>query len=133
MIEPLELRPEVAAFAQLMERALRDNDHKGGWQECSLPSLIRRLGEETAELDDEIEKAGDRVWRDWDPEAHAKGSRPHQQLVVSYSPVVGWRSADPHAPRRFQPTVEDIERIGSEAADVANFAMMIADNAGALK
>jgi hypothetical protein len=28
-----EVRPEVAAFARLMEYKLRLNDHKGGWKD----------------------------------------------------------------------------------------------------
>lgn len=76
----LELRPEVARFAQLMERRLRANDHKGGWRGDTPHALLRRLREETDEL----------------------------YLAI---------------------TAEDV---GNEAADVANFAMMIADVCGAL-
>lgn len=46
----LELRPEVAAFAQLMERTLRENDHKGGWKPCRAGWILQRLIEETDEL-----------------------------------------------------------------------------------
>jgi NTP pyrophosphatase (non-canonical NTP hydrolase) len=64
-----------------MQRALNDNDHKDGWDECSLGYLFGRLGEEVQELKEAMQAI------DRDPE-----------LIVS------------------------------EAADVANFAMMIADN-----
>ena len=66
-----------------MEAKLRENDHKGGWQGDTATSLLKRLREET----DEVEQA----LMAWEPE-----------LVLR------------------------------EAADVANFAMMIADNRGGL-
>jgi len=84
------LRPEVLAFAHLMEQQLRANDHKGGWDEDHPRALLSRLREETDELDAEV--------------------------PVRYVDVIG-------ACR---------ERIAKEAADVANFAMMIADVCGAL-
>ena len=45
-----ECRPEVLKFAVLMEKVLKQNDHKGGWKEVSLDYLNRRLIEEVAEL-----------------------------------------------------------------------------------
>ena len=85
-------RPEVRAFADLMEQQLRANDHKGGWKDCKPLELWRRIGEESHELFLEI-------WRD--------------------------RSIE-------DPVPADPGRVGREAADVANFAMMIADVCGAL-
>lgn len=82
------LRPEVAAFAMLMEEKLLLNDHRPGWKNDDVLALIARLHEETREL---VRAIGEGV----DP------------AVV-------------HA------------EIGREAADVANFAMMIADVCGAL-
>lgn len=87
----LELRPEVAAFAQLMERELRANDHKGGWAREHPGPLMDRLWEEARELSFYF----------------GPGSR---------GDYATWAA-----------------QIGSEAADVANFAMMIADVCGALK
>ncbi len=133
MIDLLELRPEVAAFAQLMEKALRENDYKGGWSDCEPAALLRRLREESIELDHALSQAHDRVWRDWDPEAHKADATSHRQVTVSYVPNRGWLCTDICSPKVFQPDADAIERIGEEAADVANFAMMIADNAGALK
>lgn len=86
MARRLRLRPEVAAFAQLMERELRVNDHKGGWQYEDPLCLLDRLREESRELK---------------------------------CAVGGAITPDP-------------DSVGSEAADVANFAMMIADVCGAL-
>lgn len=48
------LRPEVMAFAQAMERVLRQNDYKGGWERMSVPAMSERLDEEVAELQFEI-------------------------------------------------------------------------------
>ncbi|MCY1649110.1 3'-5' exoribonuclease [Caulobacter sp. SL161] len=83
-------RPEVVAFADLMEQQLRANDHKGGWKGDTSDALYQRLLEEAEEL----------------------------------SQALAWRSA------LFGDA--DPDRIGREAADVANFAMMIADASGAL-
>lgn len=93
------LRPEVLAFAQAMEAKLRENDHKGGWKNDDPRALLRRLREETDELD---------------------------PAVTAYE-----------ARRRERPGDDDhvaeaSRRVLREAADVANFAMMIADVCGAL-
>jgi len=45
------LRPEVQAFATVMEHKLRLNDYKGGWDDCSWEYLWGKLREETRELD----------------------------------------------------------------------------------
>ena len=74
------VREPVAWFAQQMEAKLRENDHKGGWQNCSWDWLVERIYRETKEL-----------WIE-----------------------VGRVDIEP-------------KRIIREAADVANFAMMIAD------
>lgn len=83
-------RPEVRAFADLMEAKLRANDHKPGWKGEDWWPLLYRLREETLELQEEL----------------APGSR---------TDLLAWSA-----------------RVGREAADVANFAMMIADVCGAL-
>ncbi len=77
------LRPEVLAFAHLMEQQLRANDHKPGWKNDRPKPLVDRLREET------------------------------EELIVAILD---------HGP----------EQIGKEAADVANFALMIADVCGCL-
>ncbi|MET4683719.1 hypothetical protein [Brevundimonas faecalis] len=127
-----DLRPEVMTFALLMERQLRENDWKGGWSDDAPEALLKRLREETSELTQEIENAGDRVWRDWDPDAYAKAGPSAPAVIVRFRPHKGWFCANIHTPKRFNPDADATARIGSEAADVANFAMMIADNAGAL-
>lgn len=77
-----QLRPEVQWFAVQMESALKANDHKGGWKECTDFYLLTRMKEE--------------------------------KLEVSYSLFIENRSES---------------EVIKECADVANFAMMIADNA----
>jgi len=79
--EAVELRSEVLAFACLMERQLRANDHKPGWKNDSPYALHHRLEQESKELWHAFAQGGD---------------------------------------------------IGVEAADVANFGMMVADVCGAL-
>lgn len=44
------LRPEVRAFAQAIEDALRSNDAKGGWDNCSEEYLVTKLAEEVGEV-----------------------------------------------------------------------------------
>lgn len=91
--EGVAWRPEVRAFADLMEAQLRANDHKPGWKrDHPNYDLMPRLREEADEL------AG---------------------------AIFAWVRA-----RRGGGSLADA--IGREAADVANFAMMIADVCGAL-
>lgn len=89
------LRPVVQRFAEVMEAKLRENDHKGGWEEDSPSDLFARLMEESNELE------------------------------RSFEPVAGC-----------VPVVHDAalaSKVAREAADVANFAMMIADVCGGLR
>jgi NTP pyrophosphatase (non-canonical NTP hydrolase) len=44
------MRSEVVKFAEVMEKKLQDNEHKGGWENCSIDFLTYRLRQETAEL-----------------------------------------------------------------------------------
>ena len=46
------IRPEVLAFAHLMERELRNNDHKTGWKDASPVWLAGRTFDEAQELCD---------------------------------------------------------------------------------
>jgi len=39
----MKLRPEVKRFAEEMERQLRNNDHKGGWENCDRTFLLNEL------------------------------------------------------------------------------------------
>lgn len=83
------VRSEVMQFAELMELALRDNDHKPGWRDDTARDLLRRASEELEELRD----------------------------------AIGRRGVAPSTP----------SQIAREAADVANFCMMIADVTGGLR
>lgn len=47
---PLKVRGQVAYFAGLMEMVLRENDNKGGWDECHPLWLSAKLAEEVGEL-----------------------------------------------------------------------------------
>lgn len=38
-----ELRPEIGLFAEMMERQLRENDHKDGWENTSFDYLFHEL------------------------------------------------------------------------------------------
>lgn len=85
-----DLRPEVVKFAVLMERQLRKNAFKGGWQNDTAQTLWPRIYEELDELGAELNPFRP-------PGAHSRAN------------------------------------IGLEAADVANFLMMITDLTGALE
>ncbi|MCM3704035.1 hypothetical protein [Paenibacillus macerans] len=87
-----QLRESVEWFAQQMEMKLRENDHKGGWDNCEINYLFSRLNEEVKELKSSVARVG------------LKGNWADMPLSSS--------------------TPLDVAR---EAADVANFAMMIAD------
>lgn len=81
-----KVRAPVLQFAVAMERELKANDHKGGWKDCGLKYLFRRIREEV----DELQRAA------------------------------------------YTPKSSGADTICSEAADVGNFAMMIADVCAAL-
>lgn len=49
-VDLADCRAEVQAFAILMERKLRANDHKSHWSGCTLTYLLQRLDDEVAEL-----------------------------------------------------------------------------------
>ena len=71
------MRPQVAWFANEMERQLEENGCKLGWERCTDKWLLKRLRQEVEELEQAVKKG---------------------------------------------------KNVVEEAADVANFAMMIADN-----
>lgn len=48
------MRKEVAEFAEVMEKKLRDNEHKGGWDDESIDYLTFRLRQETTQLFDAL-------------------------------------------------------------------------------
>jgi len=49
MINISDVRPIVLKFASEMERVLKENDSKGGWQDCDINYLRFRLMEEIGE------------------------------------------------------------------------------------
>lgn len=89
-------RDVVRRFAEDMEHKLRENAHKGGWEQDSFESLFKRLEEETKEARKAVHALTSTLWDD--------------------------RPGDP---------VERLDALGEaaiyELADVANFAMMLAD------
>lgn len=109
-------RPEVIAFADAMERKLKANDHKQGWKQGAPHYLIGRIGIEVGELIQSLEV-----------EAKADGDFYAAATMVPLimAPLRRW---GPHLKLNGDPA-----NILDEAADVANFAMMVADVFGALK
>lgn len=104
----LELRPEVLAFAQLMEAKLRANDHKPGWKNDDPNALCDRVHEEALELAEATAGYGLSRSYAWNFE----GLQTEEAYLNKLATVC--------------------ERVGHEAADVANMAMMVADACGAL-
>lgn len=47
-------RKEVEIFSLCMEEKLRQNDHKGGWEDCTYADLFARLRAEIDELEQAI-------------------------------------------------------------------------------
>lgn len=109
---PVKLRPVVQAFAEAMEEELQKNDYKGGWWDDHPRELLSRVVEELAELVPLV--SGDK-------------------LIVPLLEIVADRLCDesPHSVGPDRP--QKPRRIRSEAADVANMVMMVADAARALK
>jgi hypothetical protein len=98
------LCPEIQAFAIEMQKKLDENAGKGHWGNCELGYLKRRLRTEMKELFAALDKV-----RDYAP-AEDEG---HDPLELRESKL---RAA-----------------VVREAADVANFAMMMADNVGRMQ
>lgn len=47
----MRIRASVRKFSELMETKLKLNDHKGGWGGCDVRWLLKRLREETGEIE----------------------------------------------------------------------------------
>lgn len=54
--ERVYARPQVLAFARLMEETLKRNDFKGGWEECDLNWTRAKLREEVSEFVAELDE-----------------------------------------------------------------------------
>lgn len=96
MTQEIKLRPEVQAFAELMEMKLRKNDHKPGWLNDHPKALFNRIYDEMKELSEAIDNFP----------LGGEGKFGAQDQTM---------------------------KVANEAADVANFAMMIADRVQALR
>jgi len=101
----MKLRPEVQAFAEMMEAKLQENAHKGGWKGCTTAYLSRRCGNELEELRSVVQRL--HAWMRDNTFPSGRGPSLTDNADLS-------------------------AEIGREAADVANFAMMLADVCGAL-
>ena len=58
------IRVEVLEFALLMEKKLKENDHKGGWENCSPIYLLNKLKEEVDEVELSLDMALDNFHRE---------------------------------------------------------------------
>lgn len=118
----LVLRPEVAAFAQLMEEKLRENDHKRGWKNDLPRHLLARVCDELAELLQSFTAVSD--------------DGPHFALLVSTYQIAGaaqlLRHRGPTLTSNFAEPRKTKTTIG-EAVDAANMLMMVVDVIGGLK
>jgi NTP pyrophosphatase (non-canonical NTP hydrolase) len=106
-----ELRPEVLEFAKIMESKLRENDHKAGWKGDDPEALSLRCQQELVELQNAFRKAFCATY--WPIRPGETGATPQAQFVLRLA------TEDEHE--------KAASEIGGEAADVANFAMMIWD------
>lgn len=103
-------RASVRWFAEQMELKLRENDHKGGWHECSRHSLMARVLEESAEL---IEATNPAKHNRSDFYCAARNARFAANMVAAGG---------------FFTETKDLGSAVAEAVDVANMAMMVADH-----
>jgi hypothetical protein len=113
----LKLRPEVRHFAELMEKKLRENDHKGkdGWRKDHIQTLLSRTCEELGELVESFSGGSNRTVIAILLGGHHLNAAAN--TIKHYAPT--WVLLDELIPGKS--TV-------SEAVDVANFCMMIVDN-----
>lgn len=95
------MRQDVTTFAEIMDRKLSANAHKGHWGGCRPEWLLARLLEEAGELAACLLKRDDAL----------------RMLQIS---------------ERGALNPDYAKTIAREAADVANFALMIADLCGGL-
>lgn len=96
----------VRQFGELMIAQLRENSHKGHWRDCGYSYLLGRLHEERYELIEIMAKMG---------------------LIV---PRLNGAIHEPNMATERRVTQETIREAQREAADIANFAMMIYANLG---
>jgi len=126
------LRKSVHDFAGTMERKLRENAHKGGWETVGVQYLLSRLCEEVAELVEEFDVERTNGSTLVGPrEAFAIAAhhlRCAAEILSTKTTFLGTRGA----PRRRHPHTTNGSGVEEEAADVANFAMMIAEVGGKL-
>ena len=50
----MEVRDQVKDFATIMEEKLKENEHKGGWDNCDNTFLFNRLLQEVTELHESL-------------------------------------------------------------------------------
>lgn len=100
-------RKEIEEFAQAMESELKENDYKGGWKDCDLTFLLSKLDEEVKELKEAIQVKQEFI--NLNSNARSVGECQYDYSLKSSN-----------------------KNILSEAADVGNIAMMIADVCKAL-
>lgn len=102
-------RPEVLSFSSLMESVLRDHEVgdfvKPGWKDEYVEDLLNSLHEEFRELQVAVRS----------------DQRLHERALASINPS-----------KIEDERVKSKEKLAREAADVANYAMMVADVCGAL-
>lgn len=109
--EWLELRPEVLRFAQLMERKLRKNDHKGGWESEDPRWLYERFEDELKELH--------AAWQE-------------RQRLDEARPPAAPAESEAWVASQIERRGENAKALQGESADVANFLMMWLDRLDAL-
>src|ERR1039458_4669935 len=124
----MKLRPEVAAFAQMMEKKLRSNDHKGkaGWKSADTQYLLARLCDETGELLESFTGPhADQPYRGLLISSHHL--RTAARVLRDYTPTLTGDYAS-IVPTRGVDTTRGIYSTSvEEAVDVANFCMMLID------
>lgn len=129
LISFLQCRPEVKAFAVLMEHKLRENDAKKGgrdnWLRCPPHVLAELLWREVGELHRAQLQQHAHRWQDVPP----FGARPGPSFTRLFEGREQYSLLHDYQVSR-RPDL--VMATALEAADVANFAMMLADVCGGI-
>ncbi len=110
--EKVVLRRAVQAHAELQERVLKENDWKGGWENCELCELLGRALEEYAELLEEVSI----------DERTAGFVRLLKHMASEIE-----RDFTTVLDRDLPPDEKQLKAIEKETADLGNFGVMIVD------
>lgn len=84
----MQLREEVEWFSFEMEKVLKDNDHKDGWDSLHLLALLTRLEEEVEELKEMVDYA---IEFDSIEEFYREAVKKEAVDVANFAMFIAWK------------------------------------------